>query len=66
MTERYLRFTDLKARGLVGNWQTLRRWVKREQFPPGRKIAAQTRVWTETEINDWIASRPTGGRKDGE
>ena len=26
----YLRFADLKERGIVNNWMTLRRWVERE------------------------------------
>jgi hypothetical protein len=30
----FLRFADLKARGVVGNWMTLKRWIDRENFPP--------------------------------
>ena len=52
-----LRFADLKARGIVNNWPSLKRWIDREGFPPGRKLAANTRVWTEEEIEAWLASR---------
>ena len=54
----YLRFSDLKARGIVGNWITLRNWQKRERFPPGVLLGANTRVWREDEIEAWLASRP--------
>ena len=56
-----LRFEDLKARGIVRNWPCLNKWIAREGFPPGRKLGPQTRVWTEQEIEEWIASRPTAG-----
>ena len=53
-----LRFADLKARGIVNNWQTLSDWIDREGFPPGRMLAPNTRAWTDAEVLDWIASRP--------
>ncbi len=56
MSERLLRFPDLKARGIINNWPTLRRWIERENFPVGFRIQ-NTRFWTEQSINDWIASR---------
>ena len=54
-----LRFPDLKARGIVNNWMTLRRWIEREGFPPGKKIGPNTRAWTEAEIEAWLQSRAT-------
>lgn len=54
----FLRFSDLKARRIVGNWPTLRRWVEREAFPPGRMLGPNSRAWTEEEIDHWLASRP--------
>jgi predicted DNA-binding transcriptional regulator AlpA len=56
---RLLRFSDLQARGIVVNWTTLHRWVARGNFPPGRYLGPSTRVWTEAEIEEWLASRPT-------
>jgi hypothetical protein len=58
MTPTLLRFTDLKARGIVNNWVTLLRWIDREGFPPGRKLGPNTRAWTDEEIARWIAERP--------
>ena len=29
----YLRFEDLKQRGIVKHWLTLRRWIKHAGFP---------------------------------
>jgi predicted DNA-binding transcriptional regulator AlpA len=59
-----IRFQDLKTRGIVSNWNTLLRWIEHENFPPGRRLGANTRVWTETEIEDWIASRPVASIKE--
>ena len=53
-----IRFNDLKARGIVSNWNTLLRWIEHEGFPPGRMLASNTRAWTDEEIDAWVASRP--------
>ncbi len=54
-----LRFTDLQERKIVNNHVTLKRWIEREGFPPGFMLGPNTRVWRESEIEDWLASRPT-------
>ncbi|PZV36166.1 AlpA family phage regulatory protein [Mesorhizobium kowhaii] len=54
----FLRFKDLKARGIVTNWPTLLDWIKDEGFPPGRYFGPNTRVWSDEEIDCWTASRP--------
>jgi CP4-57 regulatory protein AlpA len=59
----WLRFADLKARGICHNWQTLSRWIREQNFPRGVMLGPNTRAWSEAEVNDWIAARPTGGRK---
>ena len=62
-----LRFADLKARGIVGNWVTLRKRIEREGFPPGIKLGPNTRAWDEDEVKAWLATRakrkpkPRGG-----
>ncbi len=53
-----LRFSDLKARGIVSNWVTLRNWVEKEGFPPGVKLGPNTRAWPADEIEAWLARRP--------
>ena len=53
-----IRFEDLKARGIVRHWPTLRKWIANEGFPPGRKLAPNTRAWTAAEVDEWLASRP--------
>jgi hypothetical protein len=57
MSTTLLRFADLRARGVVTNWVTLRRWIEREGFPPGIKLASNTRAWTEDSVEEWLASR---------
>jgi hypothetical protein len=55
----YLRFADLKARGIVNNWPTLKNRIRNFGFPPGRLIGPNTRAWTEVEVEAWLANRPT-------
>ena len=52
-----LRFRDLKARGVVMNWVTLRNWIEHEGFPPGRMAGPNTRLWDEPAVAAWLASR---------
>jgi len=58
-----LRFCDLKARGIVGNWVTLKRWIEREGFPPGVKLGPNTRAWPESEIDEWVVGRRAWSKK---
>jgi len=54
---RYLRFRDLQRRGVVQTRQTLHTWIKHYGFPAGYKIAPNSRVWREDEVEAWIAER---------
>ena len=38
----YLRFAD--ARGIVGNWQTLQRWIREQGLPAGRMLGPNPRL----------------------
>jgi predicted DNA-binding transcriptional regulator AlpA len=58
---RLLRFRDLRERGIIPNWPTLRARIDRDGFPTGRMIGPNARAWTEAEIEAWIKSRPTAG-----
>jgi predicted DNA-binding transcriptional regulator AlpA len=58
---RLLRFRDLKDRGIVNSWPMLRRRIERDGFPLGRMLGPNTRAWTETEVEEWLKSRPTAG-----
>jgi predicted DNA-binding transcriptional regulator AlpA len=53
-----LRYPDLVTAGVVANRVTLGRLIKNQQFPPGRLLGPNTRAWTETEVEQWLASRP--------
>jgi hypothetical protein len=61
-TPTLLRFRDLKEQKIVANRMTLKNWIEHEGFPPGRMLAANTRVWFLDEIAAWLDSRPVGGR----
>jgi hypothetical protein len=53
-----LRFADLKSRNIVHSWPQLKRLRELEGFPPGRMLSPNCRVWLESEVVDWIMSRP--------
>lgn len=53
-----LRMKDLKCVG-IRNWPTLKRRIQQDNFPPGRYVGKNTRVWTEEEVELWWATRPS-------
>jgi hypothetical protein len=53
-----LRMKDLKCVG-IRNWPTLKRRVLNDNFPPGRYVGQNTRVWDEAEVERWWATRPS-------
>jgi predicted DNA-binding transcriptional regulator AlpA len=55
---RFLRLSDLQERGIAMTHQAVRHMQKNEGFPPGRLLGPGTRVWTVSEINEWLANRP--------
>lgn len=55
---KFLNFTDLKARGIVGSRMTLWRLIKEHDFPPGLLISPNRRAWAEPDVDAWLASRP--------
>ena len=60
---RWLRFNDLKAAGVVNNWPQLKLLVQTENFPPGRLLSPNCRVWQDGEILAWLESRPVERRQ---
>jgi predicted DNA-binding transcriptional regulator AlpA len=56
---KYLRYADLKARGIVNNRVNLGNWIKKYDFPCGQMIGPNTRAWAEAEVEAWLAARPT-------
>ena len=56
-----LRYRNLKARGIVRNWTTLRNRIRNDGFPAGRMTGRNERTWTEAEIDEWITSCPVAG-----
>jgi len=54
-----VRFRELKARRIVSNHVTLKRWIEKEGFPRGFLLGPNTRVWRESDVEAWLDSRPT-------
>ena len=56
--DKYLRYRDLKDRGIVNNAVTLSRWIANEGFPHGFLLGPNTRVFSEAAVQVWLDSRP--------
>jgi hypothetical protein len=63
MLPKFLRFKDLKERGIVANWPQLNILVERDGFPAGRLLSPNIRAWTEDEVLAWLETRPVGQPK---
>ena len=62
MNSQFVRFRDLKARGIANSWAQLDNLIKKYGFPSGRMLGPATRVWDlEEEIEPWLAARPAAG-----
>ena len=59
MIPTFIRFDELKARGIADSWAQLASLQKHQGFPPGRLLSPQVRAWTEQEVADWLDNRPT-------
>ena len=55
---KFLRLKDLQERGIAMTHQAVRHMQLHEGFPLGRLLGPGTRVWTVSEINEWLHSRP--------
>jgi hypothetical protein len=55
---KFLRFSDLKDRGIFNSRMTLKRAIDERGFPQGRLLTPGCRAWTEDEVSEWLASRP--------
>lgn len=60
---RYIRFRDLVACGIVGNWMQLHRMMDAEGFPPGYMLSPNVRAWKASEVEAWLAARPTARKQ---
>jgi predicted DNA-binding transcriptional regulator AlpA len=58
MAATYLRYRNLVDCGLVNSRQELKRLQDTQSFPRGRLLGPNTRVWTDEEIEAYIAARP--------
>jgi predicted DNA-binding transcriptional regulator AlpA len=60
--QKRIRYSDLKARGIVNSRQTLENWIRDHGFPPGQLTGPNSRTWGEDDVEAWLASRPPGPR----
>jgi hypothetical protein len=61
----WLRFADLKARGIVNNRMTLKHRIEKDGFPRGKRTGPNEVSWTEEEIDAWRDSRPVAEPNTG-
>lgn len=62
--EKLLRYPDLKARGIVSNRMTLRRWIAEQGFPAPVHLGPNSVAWPEAEIEAWLASRSRSSKTE--
>jgi hypothetical protein len=53
----FSRFKDLKARGVVPNRPTMKRWQETLGFPLGFLTGKHTRVFDDDEVAAWLEER---------
>ena len=58
MLPTYIRFRDLKERGIVDSWPQLKFMIDNYGFPAGRLASPQVRIWSEDEVADYLANPP--------
>jgi predicted DNA-binding transcriptional regulator AlpA len=61
-TKALIRFKDLKARGICDSYAQLGHLIERHDFPCGFYLGSNTRVWRESDVEDWLMNRPTTQR----
>ena len=55
----YVRFTNLKKAGIVGNWSILQRLISEHAFPTGVMLSKNVRAWPLDQVTAWCEARPT-------
>jgi hypothetical protein len=54
----FVRYRDLQAAGIVGNWVQLRVLIDEHGFPPGVLLSPNVRAWDASEVKAWLDARP--------
>jgi hypothetical protein len=54
----YVRFRDLRASGIIHNWQQLCRLIEDYNFPPGQLLSPNVRAWNRDDVRKWLDARP--------
>lgn len=57
--DKLYRFSDLVKIGLFRNRTSLKNAMDRNQFPEGRLIGGNSRVWTESELQTFLDNCPS-------
>src|SRR5262249_19699472 len=52
-----IRYNDLRARGIVKNRVTLRRWIASNGFPAPFRLGRNTIAWPEEAVRAWLDTR---------
>lgn len=59
MVTKFIRFKDLKEKGIVNSWPALRYKIEHNGFPPGCYLGTNSRAWKIDEVQAWIDALPT-------
>ncbi|GAB4371825.1 MAG: hypothetical protein Kow00114_32960 [Kiloniellaceae bacterium] len=53
----FLRFDDLKARGIVNNRMTLSRLIRQHGFPAPVRLSPGIAAYSAEEVDSWVRQR---------
>jgi hypothetical protein len=59
----YVRFHDLRAAGIVSKWPQLYNLIEDNEFPEGVLLSPNCRAWPLSDVERWLASRPSQRKK---
>jgi hypothetical protein len=54
----FVRFHDLRAAGIVGNWPQLYNLIDDYGFPAGVMLSPNARAWKVEDVRAWLDGRP--------
>ena len=60
MLEQHCRLKDLQESGIAESYNQAKNLEENEGFPRGKLLGPNTRVWSVSEVNEWLKNRPTG------
>jgi predicted DNA-binding transcriptional regulator AlpA len=56
---RFVRYRHLHEAGIAASWKSLYELIDKYGFPPGIFISPNVRAWDVSDVERWLAKRPS-------